>query len=198
MTSERTSRAQGIDMDSLQESGNCLYVLDADLVITYVNPVYLKFAEENGGIDVPTRWAVGCKVLDAISGPLREFYEEFFRTCMENKQVTNHDYECSSADEYRLFRMHVFPLGEDQGLLLDHSLVTSKKHDRPPHNFDQALYTDAHGIVHQCGHCRRVQNLKTSAWDWCPDTLGRLKISHGLCPSCLDHYYPDQGTAPGA
>jgi len=191
MTSERTTPAQGFDLDSLQESGNCLYVLDANLVITYVNPVYLKFAEENGGINVAKRWAVGCNVLDAINGPQREFYEDFFRTCMQDPQVTNHDYECSSEDEFRLFRMHVFPLGEGQGLLLDHSIVVSKKHDRPPHQFDQALYTDANGIVHQCGHCRRIQNLQTTAWDWCPDALGRLKISHSLCPLCLDHYYPD-------
>ncbi len=191
MTLRQTTPARGFDTDALQENGNCLYVVDSDLVISYVNPVYLRFAEDNGGKEIADRFSVGCRILDAIDGPLRNFYADLYGRALRHGEVIEHDYECSSPDEFRKFRMHIFPISDAHGLLVDHSLIVSREHDREAHPFDPDAYIDEHGIIYQCGHCRRIKHLKAKRWDWCPDALARLKISHGLCELCLDHYYPD-------
>ena len=190
MANSQFSPAQGISVDTHQDSGHCLYVVNSDLVITYVNPVYLKFAEENGGSAIGDEFSVGCHVIDVIEGPLREFYDDLYRRCLESGEAIEHEYECSSGDEFRKFRMHAFPIGESHGIMVDHSLIVSRAHDRVPHGFEPNLYVNGQGILQQCGHCRQIKNLKTNSWDWCPDALGRLKISHGLCEWCRDYYFP--------
>ncbi|GAB4318916.1 MAG: hypothetical protein Kow0074_08380 [Candidatus Zixiibacteriota bacterium] len=199
MTTGRSTPAPGLALDSLQDSGNCLYVVDSDLVITYVNPVYLRFAEENGGTEIAERFSVGCQILDAINGPLRDFYKDLYERALRDMEVIEHEYECSAADTFRWFRMHIFPLGDAHGLLVDHSLIVSRDHDREPYRFVPESYINGDGFLIQCGHCRRIKHQKANRWDWCPDALGRLKISHGLCDSCLEHYYPDpdKQAAPG-
>jgi len=189
MTSGQPSPLHGLSSGAMQDSGNTLYVVNPELVITYVNPVYLKFAEENGGTEIAAKFSVGCRILEVVQGPVGEFYAQLYRHCLQTGEVAEHEYECSSPDTYRKFCMHIFPLGESHGLMVDHALIVAKDHDRKAHPFAPGLYVDDEGRLHQCGSCRCVQNRTTKTWDWCPDALGRLKFVHGLCDECRQLYY---------
>ena len=61
--------------------------------------------------------------------------------------------------------------------------------EAPP---DTTTYFDANGILHQCSHCRRVQNLVAEgAWDWVPEWVEEIprNTSHTICPPCFEYYY---------
>ena len=57
-------------------------------------------------------------------------------------------------------------------------------------------YLDASGLVIQCAHCRKVRNQqRPGGWDWVPVLVAQTypMTSHGLCPACLDFYFPASG-----
>lgn len=192
VTDELRELLKGFDLNLLVRSPNVCYVIDADLRLVYVNDAYLRFGVENGTPDIAETFGPGCSILDAISGPQKSYYEHFLRTALSADSPQALDYECSSPDQYREFHMVLYPLHNQAGLLADHALNRSGTHSRVAIPFDPSWYRDANGIIHQCGHCRRVRHTQTNAYDWCPEALNVGPVSHGLCASCLDFYYPDE------
>jgi hypothetical protein len=167
--------------------------LTRDLHIAWLNSDWHRFAENNDGREVLERWPIGAPLLTAVSGPLRNFYEVGFRRCLSTRTVWEHAYECSSPDRFRLFFMRSYPL-DGRGLLVVHSLRVEEPHTRPASLLDPAAYRDAHGIIHQCSHCRRTRWPRPPfRWDWVPALLapGVGPVSHGLCRPCFGYYYPD-------
>jgi hypothetical protein len=183
----------GFDRGRLERSPNTCYALDSRLAISYYNPAYLRFAKENGGADFEARFGIGTFIGVAISGPLHDYYLRLFEGLIGAGDVTAHDYECSSPDRLRKFRMHVYPLRDNRGLLIEHSLLIEEPHERVAAPFREDDYLDVEGLIHMCGHCRRVQNIRTGAWDWVPSALAHRQTSHGLCDPCMDYYYPNLG-----
>jgi hypothetical protein len=63
------------------------------------------------------------------------------------------------------------------------------------HTQDQvepALY-EQRGVLVACSHCRRFRSpSEPRSWHWVPDYVRNppQNVSHGLCPVCLEHYYP--------
>jgi hypothetical protein len=178
-------------METLNRSPNVCLAVDPDINIFYVNRSYFEFANKNGGDKIEDDFGRGSNLLEAISGDQKDFYREFFNKCMGGTSMDTFEYECSSPEEFRLFKMFVYPLRDNNGLLMEHALIVEKEHDRPEAPYDKRYYIDENGILHQCGHCRRVRHLTEKRWDWCPTLMGFENTSHGICDICLDFYYPD-------
>jgi hypothetical protein len=173
-----------------------IYGLTRDLRLGYLNPEWFAFAAANEGEpDIPARFGLGTRLLDAISGPLQDFYEEFFTRALAANKPVQHDYECSSDQVYRLYHQSIYPLARARGLLVVNSLSVEKTH--PPDRTTPGLesdYRNDEGIMVQCSHCRRFRrNGAEAAWDWAPQWVRVLPpaISHGLCPVCIAYYYPE-------
>ncbi|MBD3258215.1 hypothetical protein GF377_07255 [candidate division GN15 bacterium] len=178
------------DREELFQSKNTCIGLDRDLRMVLLNPAYYNFARANNGSHILDQFGLGAPLLDAIEGGQRQFYEDLLRGAMAAQSVKHFDYECSSPTEYRVFRMIIYPVADGRGLLTEHAVSTIAPHDRPGATFDPGAYVDSDGIVHLCGHCRRVRHLTHDRWDWCPEAMNHQDLTHGLCNLCLDFYHP--------
>lgn len=188
------------DLAALDAADDVVYGLDERLRLVYRNPAWFRFASENGGEPaLAARFGTGTCVLDAIGGPLRDFYRDAYARALATGQVWAHDYECSSAETRRVYRQTVYPLRSRDGLLVVNSLTVSepmkaaRKGRRLPL---QSRYRDGNGLITQCSHCRRVQlRDNPNRWDWVPAWVKEMpeETSHGLCPACYGHYYTPLG-----
>lgn len=170
-----------------------VFGLWSDWRIAYVNDAWDRFATDNGGQPaIGERWDLGASYLDAVPGLLHPFYQQLYDRSGGSRHPSSHDYECSSPDQYRCFHMDVYALADRAGFIVVNSLLVERPHDDgigPPVAVE---YHDEHGMLHQCMHCRRVENLLRARWDWVPAWVERVPqhTSHGLCPVCLAYYYP--------
>ena len=179
-----------------ESSEDTVYAIDQQLRIVYVNPSWCRFARENGGEPSISRdWSVGAKLFDSIASPLRPYIESTYAQCLEALRPSGFEYECSGPGTYRLYRQSIFPL-DPSGLVLVNSLVEERpfrEGERPPHEPDRSHYLTVDGVIVQCCHCRRVKREGTEGrWDWVPAWVERSpeETSHGLCPICLEYFYP--------
>jgi hypothetical protein len=120
-----------------------------------------------------------------------------FERARASGEVVEHDYECSSPTQRRVFRMRIHPCPSG-GFVVVHSLLR----EAPPGDVAcpplDALYRDARGLVVQCANCRRVRQVAAqatpgAAWDWVPEYVARMppQTSHAICRPCADFYYGD-------
>ncbi len=204
---EFAERLAGFDRTELDAHTGSIYALDLEFRLAYHNEAYLRFAEDNGARrTIEKYWGLGCQWLDVLPACLAGFYRTALERCLRDQQVWEHEYECSSAENFRRFHQRVYPLRNRCGLLIVNSVLVDAPHDplvRRSHPPDTGMYADEGGIVHQCAHCRRVEcPAEANRWDWIPAWLAKAPtpVSHGLCPVCLDYYYPevDAGTHSGA
>ncbi len=179
------------DLATLDDESSTIYLVGADLRIEYVNRAWSRFAKSNGAIGT-ARWGVGTELLDVIPEVLKAFYVELFGRAIRDQQVVEHDYECSSPDVKRIFRMRLLP--NDSGVIVINALRVEAPHPGSPHAPVEAMYRDKAGLITQCSHCRRVRRVgAAAAWDWVPAYVGQLPlgVSHGLCPTCVAFYYAE-------
>lgn len=161
-----------------------------DYRIGFFNDAWERFAEENGAPELTRRWGLGENYLAAISGPQREYFRLALIACARTRRRWDHEYECSSPDVHREMALSVYPL--DGGWLLVHALKSARRvhaHPAPAGGF----HVDEQGIAVQCGHCRKTRRVDDPRhWEWVPELVAQCSTitSHGLCPVCLDHYYP--------
>lgn len=163
------------------------YILNEELRLVRTSPAWEAFAAENGGDGMLARWGRGVRVLDAISGPLRTFYENGFAQALRADLPWSHEYECSSADEYRSFRMLAYPLAGF--LVVAHTPGTVRPHDRPIVPPSVEYFED--GVITMCSECRRARHPQHERWDWVPVFIAALppRVHHDLCPSCALWYW---------
>lgn len=192
---EFESLLTGFSRDDLEKHHDAIYGLWPDYRIAYVNPAWHRFAAENGGEPaIGTRWSYGACILDAMSEVLVSFYESAYRRCLDTGERWEHQYECSSSVLHRRFQQIVYPL-KREGLLVVNSLVVEQRHDgedRKPRKPLEHQYRDENGLITQCAHCRRVENVHVKdRWDWIPEWVERFpaETSHSFCPTCLAFYY---------
>lgn len=180
------------DLDVLDHLDVTAYALRPDWTIGYHNDGWDRFASEHGVQD-PTRvWDPHRPAVEAIPEPLRSFYVALFTEALDSGREQSHTYECSSSDRFRRCRLRVLPLGR-AGVLVLHHLIEDRAMERAPEAPDQRTYRDEHGMIVQCAQCRMVRRADGSAWDWVPDWVASAArdTSHGLCPVCFAHYYPE-------
>jgi hypothetical protein len=188
------------DPDGLRRHAGTVFGLWPDLTLSWFNPAWQRFADENaGGEQIASDWGLGRSVLEATPDVIRPWYETAYLKCFETKERLEHVYECSSHKLFRRFHQMIYPLADASGLLVVNSLVVEHDHDMPGREARAASPRDYRdedgGLVNMCCHCRRVRHcLVEERWDWVPEWVVRQpeNVSHGLCPSCFGHYYPDR------
>lgn len=193
------------DLKALARQADTIYGLDADLRLAMFNPAWFAFAEANGGMPAVGRdWGLGRCVLEACPAVVRDFYAQSLGAALKRDQRWDHEYECSSPDVVRRMRLSAYPLRARAGLLIINALVAETPHasaSASGPDWDPATYTDGHGIVHQCAHCRKVRRTSGPRhWDWVPELVANplSQVSHDLCEICLDFYYPAPAEPPTA
>ncbi|MBE0564860.1 MAG: hypothetical protein IH621_02810 [Krumholzibacteria bacterium] len=185
--------AAHLDWTALAKSGDSTYFLDPALRLMGWNEAYLAFALANGADDLPERFPLGSDVAAAITGPLRRYYRRGFAGILAHGRPLHRQYECSSASELRLLHMSAYPIRGGAGLVVAHHVIHRAPHAGPSRSLRQH-HADGHGFVVQCANCRKIRDHRSdNKWDRVPDVLAGppRNVSHGLCPICLDHYYPD-------
>ena len=116
------------DVTALVESPSTLVALAPTGTILWVNAAWSKFAWENGGNEILTKFGPGASYFDGLSPQLRGFYEAVVEKALQTGEPFIQDYECSSPEKYRIYRLRALPIGTD-GLLLEHSLVVERPHE---------------------------------------------------------------------
>jgi hypothetical protein len=167
------------------------YALTRDRRIVRTNEGWRRFASMNGGGGVIERWPVGSCIDDALPGPLRSFYVSAFRRTIESQERWEHEYDCSSLDVFRRFRMVVYPLeGEMLGVV--HSPIVEHPHTWIEHSANGCDYA-VNDVITRCAHCRRIRHPSdVRRWDWVPEYARSPppNTSDGLCEPCAVFYYP--------
>ncbi len=188
-------RLAGVDVRGLDRSESTAYALRVpELTLAYCNDAWTRFATDNGA---PGDLTVLCtdhvSMLALIDPVLRPFYRSLFDEAVRTGRPVSHDYACPSPALERWYRMRITPLRG--GLLVVHHLVVERPHRREGAPPVPERYVDPEtGLATQCCHCRATQRVDDrDTWDWVPAYLDaeRDDVSHGLCPVCLTHYFPE-------
>ncbi|MBZ5577327.1 MAG: PAS domain-containing protein [Acidobacteriia bacterium] len=177
----------------LENDPSVIFALDSSLRLVYCNPAWDRFAVANGGAALVRPAPIGKPLLGFIKEPLAAYYETAYQEVLRTLEPWRHLYECSSPSTFRRFAMQVLPM-KGHGLLVVNSLCVERPHDSAPDWSCEAAYRRDDGILVMCSHCRRTRRVGAlEHWDWVAHYVRELppRTSHGLCPSCLEYYYPD-------
>lgn len=180
----------------LDDSPHTVLGLFPDDTAGYSNRAWGRFAVANGAPEL-VGWAGGA-FSAAVAAPLRPFFARLFATVRQTGAARSHDYECSSPTHFRRFRLWVVPL-DGGALLLEHHLRVELPHERPAARAVEVDYRDEYGVLTLCCHCRNTRRRDRQTWDWVPGFLDRelASVSHGLCPRCFHHHYPEAAEDDG-
>ena len=181
------SELEGIDLTDLDRRSDVIYGLRADLSVGMVTSSWHSTDPSVTPAAIPQG-----SVVDVLPGGLRTYYTQFYRGVLETRRPAEHDYLCPTPSRYRRFRMTCSPLRT--GLLVLHRLLESRPHRLRRHPASLDRYSDPHGYVTMCAHCRQVQRMSNAdkeIWDWVPDWVrqGPANVTHSVCPPCMDTYY---------
>lgn len=190
--------ARRFDAGALARDPASIAVLSPDGVILWVNEAWCSFAADNGGQGDTSTFGLGLRYADAVQGELRTWFDEHLHKCQETHQPFELDYECSSPDTFRKFRLRVLPV--EGYVLMSHALTAEQPHTRTEMPPDDAAYRAPSGLTTQCSNCRRFRRLDGGAWDWVPAWVERppARVSHGICAVCIGFYYGDLLAEPDA
>lgn len=171
--------------------------LSPDGRIAHLNPAWHAFGVANGARSSGAGGDIGDALLHSTPPVLRPFYEELFADAIATGKVREHDYECSSPEQRRTFRMRVHPCASG-ALVIVHSLLREAPHAGNACPPLERLYRDARGLVVQCANCRRVRRATrpstepaSATWDWVPEYVAHMpaRTSHAICMLCAQFYY---------
>jgi PAS domain-containing protein len=180
---------EAVPLETLEASAAVIYATDPELRLIYANPSWDRFAKANRGSHLVRSRLTREPLLDAMRGPLREFYTERFAQALQAAKPVEHAFECSSPQLKRTFHMRILPL-RNKGLLVINSLAAEEP---MPSAAAPAggEYLDHNGLITMCSHCRRTQRTDVTRWEWVPAFVEQQpeQVSHGLCPVCLEYHY---------
>ena len=155
-----------------------------------------RLARSNSRADSNSLSVLGRSVMDVTPESLHRFYTGVYSEARRTGRPSEHDFQCSSPEMFRLFHMRILPLG-DPYLCVENSLSIERPHAGDPENAGptSGRYLDDHGIVTMCCHCRRTRRVRgvgPPKWDWVPEFLNYPPgaVSHGLCLVCRRYFYP--------
>jgi hypothetical protein len=169
-----------------------IYLLDDELRFVDCNPAWDAFAAENGGRSISRAEIKGRLILDFVPDVLRTFYVHKYWFAKRAAGWTQLDYDCSTPEKIRLFRMAMMAV-DDRLLVTNHLRLEEACEVRAPLTDEQAAsYISPGGLVSMCANCRKTRQVESETqWDWIPEMLRRdtSKVTHGLCPRCLAYLY---------
>ncbi len=168
------------------------YLLDRELRFVDCNPAWDKFAAENGGHGMTRPEVSGRLILDFIPDVLRAFYVHKYWQAERSNGPTEFDYNCSSPEKIRLFRMKMIP--QEEGLLIVNHLRLEEECNvtSPLNPEEREMYVARDGFTTMCANCRKTKRRNDDAtWIWIPEFLSdhSLTVSHGMCPRCFVLFY---------
>ncbi len=182
-----------LDLDYIEKSLDVIYIVDNTMVLKAFNDAWASFAQDNNGVAILKKFPIGSNISDVGEEPLKSYFFTAYEQSLNENKPFEQNYECSSADEYRLFRQTAYPLVEQKGLVITHHLFAAKPHEINVVNFSRQ-YCNEHDNIVQCQNCRKIRDPDNDLrWIWVPSIVENQlpNISHGICPPCLDHYYPN-------
>jgi hypothetical protein len=161
------------------------------LQICYCNPAWDRFALANDGELALSKRVLGAVIMNFVPPELIQFYTAAFAGARD--AIVEFDYECSSPDLYRTFKMQILPTERPKGYTVINALNIEERMERkrPALALSSNYLTDA-GIITVCSHCRRSRRVDAPGqWDWVPANLkpAQRNVSHGLCPICHAYFY---------
>ena len=173
-----------------QESGT-VYAIDEDHRIVFVNPAWYTFASANGGERLLRGPILGSSLRSVVPDILQRFYDAGLAQAWASGQVWQHEYECSSDQTFRKFRMRVLPLPPGRFAIIANDLIRQERFAGSAPSADSS-YRSESGLIVQCAHCRRVRLAVGDTWHWLPAFVKNPpeRVSHGLCCACLEYHYP--------
>ncbi len=176
---------------SLEKDPASIAVLNDDGVIVWVNAAWLSFGAANGGHGDPSGAGVGRRYAAAVQGEIRSWFDARLETCARTREPFELEYECSSPDVCRRFHLRALPV--DGFVIMLHSLMYERPHERDVLPPIEAQYRAPNGLTTQCSNCRRFKRLEGGSWDWIPAWVAGppARVSHGVCAACIGFYYGD-------
>lgn len=179
-------------LQALNQSSVVSYVVDSNLCLAYCNPAWDRFAVENSAPELARATLLGTDLRSVLGKDLRPFYLQAFEQVAHSGTVWDCLYECSSPQLFRKFQMRIHPLRPEGWYLVTNTLVIEKPHTATVTSGLEG-YVNCDGQITVCSHCRSSRHAdRPEQWDFVPVHLERnlANISHGLCPICLEYFYP--------
>ncbi|MGA9527050.1 MAG: PAS domain-containing protein [Terriglobales bacterium] len=179
-------------LHTLESSPMVSYAVDENLQVQYCNPAWDRFAVDNGAPELKAERALGTDLRHVIPEDLRPFYLQAFEQAEKSGTVWECLYECSSPQVFRKFQMRIHPLRPPGWALVTNALTSERLHTEVV-TAGLVAYVDSYAQITMCSHCRRSRRAdKRERWDFVPAHLEPhlSNISHGLCPICLEYFYP--------
>jgi len=178
---------------AVESSPHACFCLTESLEFCYCNAAWDQFARENGGTpNVLAASVLHKPFLQYVPEALHANFEELFHRVRALGRLQSQDYECSSANIFRVYRMQVYPLKPGSGFVVINSLRVVHPHTREVCEPDDAVYRCVLGLIHMCANCRRTRrNGDPEIWDWVPAYVARPRreMTHTICPFCREYYY---------
>lgn len=180
----------------LLTTSNVNYAVDRAGVIRSVSEGYQRACEAAGIAGFSARWGVGASLWQAIPAALAVANERVMAAAFAGR-VQEYEYDCHTPDAFRAFRARVIPVDGHPWVYWDNALIVTRELPGQDISRAEALarYENAQGLVVACSNCRKVQNPRaTHRWDWVRALIAMPApgTSHGLCPVCLELYYPER------
>lgn len=182
-----------LDLTTIEESEDVIYIVDSAFTLKAYNNMWENFALDNNGEEILRRYPLGSNVQDAFREPIKSYLIQAYTAALQDNTPFEQTYECSSPLEYRLYRQTAYPLVRSRGLVISNHLVRKSQLREEIVAFSKQ-FIDNRGIITQCQNCRKIRDPQNEQrWLWVPSLVKNTlaNTSHGICPQCLDHYFPD-------
>lgn len=189
---EFADQLSAFERSELDSSRVPIFGVWSDLRLAYLNEGWFRFGLANGaGPAFFERWSIGSSSVEALPEILLSLYRGLFEESERTRDPVQMDYNCSSPDLLRIYRMQVYPL--ERGYLVGNVPIVEMPHPDDDSRAPLSCYRTDDGYLVMCVHCQCTRRRdKPEIWDWVPAhlELPQEQVSHGLCELCLGHHYP--------
>lgn len=176
----------GRTQQELEGSCDVAYALDKDLRIVWVNAAWTELVRVEGRGEMD-QYGMGGSWLQAISPPLREWFNARLQRCLETGEPWTHEYQCPTVKANQTMLLSVRP-GSRGTLLLQNSVLAKQGH-RNRIRATSELERSSRGVggsIEQCMNCRCTRLHGQGRWamvaEWVSEAL--VNTTQRLCPSC--------------
>lgn len=192
-----------IDTELMDEPETCGYDLDTDLRIVGVDSRWSKFAAANQAPElVPPPGPLGQSALSCVADHTSALiYAELFERVLRTGQDVVFPIRCDSPTRRRYLRLTISPRSPD-GLHIETTLTRAE--NRPPVALLERDRPRGSDLLRMCGWCKSTE--VAGAWLEVEEAVAALRlfeggplprVSHGICPPCLERMCRELDLMPG-
>jgi hypothetical protein len=177
-------------MPATEAATTCIYEIEADDTICYVNAAWPQFARGNGATSLETEDVIGQVLWSFVEGmDLQQFYREVVGLVRKTKRPMALQFRCDAPDRTRLHEMTVSTQSGNR-IRFECVILNETPRSYVPLLDATVARTDEFLVI--CSMCKRLEVARA---DWRELVEGaqelrlfeRLRfpqLSHGLCPVC--------------